>query len=63
MGMPFLESVAQDRQAVGTFAEQAQPDDKRIAVQRRNARMVGLDTSPVDPGIIVRLHRELLSQQ
>ena len=57
MGLLLREGVAQDRQAAGTRTEQTQPNRKGTLVQRRNRRLIGLDTGPVDVGMIWRLHQ------
>ncbi|MDO8795003.1 MAG: hypothetical protein Q7J25_10335 [Vicinamibacterales bacterium] len=47
MGLLFPEGRSQNRQAPGTFAQQTQTGGKGHTVERRNRRLVGLNTRPI----------------
>jgi hypothetical protein len=53
MMLLLRECVAQDQQAVGSFAEESQSLHKGISIQRCYRRLVGLHTSPVDLEVIL----------
>lgn len=43
-----VEGLAQARQALGPFGQQAQPRGKRVGIERANQRPVRLHAGPVD---------------
>ncbi len=57
--MLFDEGFPQHGQAGGTVTKQAEAEHEGVRIERRNGRLVGLDTGPVDG--IVTVHDQMMA--